>query len=307
MSIDASSYRQPEYPTPTSGAAANIRVDALAHGVGLRWFDFRTEQAHAGQAVGPATFCIAVYLDGAGRVALEHGPPLEIRPSTTVMFYAPSPSRATKEIEAGRRVRCLDFRFAPEVLTALGVPSPEALSRAFTQDCRAGDTLLFARPTPKRIAALAQDVLACSLEGLARQIFLHAKALEVLAELLRLGSAKAPVESKLDHLRIDAARALLSERFPESWTIRSLARTVGLNEKKLKAGFREHVGATVHGYLEETRLSAAAAMLQEGDAVTVVALEVGYGSPSHFAKVFRRRYGAAPLAWAQAARRGRRA
>ncbi|MBS7810300.1 helix-turn-helix transcriptional regulator [Roseococcus pinisoli] len=76
-----------------------------------------------------------------------------------------------------------------------------------------------------------------------------------------------------------------------------LARQVGLNEKKLKAGFRTQFGTSVIGFLQDVRLRAAHRLLLEGrSSVTEVAMAVGYANPSHFALMFRRRYGVSPSA-----------
>jgi AraC-like DNA-binding protein len=63
-------------------------------------------------------------------------------------------------------------------------------------------------------------------------------------------------------------------------------------------GFRILVGRTVHAYLEDTRLGAAALLLAGGvTSVTEAALAAGYANPSHFAKLFRRRHGVPPARW----------
>lgn len=67
-----------------------------------------------------------------------------------------------------------------------------------------------------------------------------------------------------------------------------------MSERKLKDGFRATIGSSVHAYLTQVRLDAAAAMLSDGRSVTDVALSVGYGNLSHFSKVFREHHGVNP-------------
>jgi transcriptional regulator GlxA family with amidase domain len=76
-----------------------------------------------------------------------------------------------------------------------------------------------------------------------------------------------------------------------------LAREVGLSEKKLKAGFRQVAGRSVHAYLREVRLEAAASMLEAGYSVTETALATGFANLSHFSKSFRQARGVAPRNW----------
>lgn len=74
-----------------------------------------------------------------------------------------------------------------------------------------------------------------------------------------------------------------------------LSRMVGLNDFKLKIGFKDHYGTTVFGYLRDMRMEHAMMLLLEGEAnVTDAAARVGYANLSHFSEVFRKKYGINP-------------
>ncbi|CAJ4934345.1 regulatory protein PchR [Burkholderia pseudomallei] len=77
-------------------------------------------------------------------------------------------------------------------------------------------------------------------------------------------------------------------------TLDALCARVGMNPRKLTAGFRKVFGASVYAYLQEYRLRTAHEMLCAEDAnVSTVAYRVGY-SPAHFSIAFRKRYGISP-------------
>jgi len=290
----------PILPVPTAIGAVGLVSEPIGHGIGLRRFDFAAPESCALQVEGPATFCVAIYLEGIGSVALEGGAHLAIEPGTTVLFYAPRPSRGEKRIIGGRQLRCLDFRFDPALLGRFGIRDPASLAPAFTTDCSVREFLMLGRPTPQALSTIARDILSCRFEGLPRRLYLHGKALEVLATVIALSErppAPPPRPRKADMQRIDEARALLDARYDEHWTITRLARAVGVNEKKLKTGFRTLLGSTVHGYLIQTRLAAATTMLEGGSSVTDAAMAAGYANPSHFAKLFRQRHGSSPGRW----------
>ena len=83
----------------------------------------------------------------------------------------------------------------------------------------------------------------------------------------------------------------------------TLASRVGMNPRKLTAGFRKVFGASVFGYLQEYRLREAHRMLCDEEAnVSTVAYRVGY-SPAHFSIAFRKRYGISPARSAESPRR----
>jgi AraC-like DNA-binding protein len=293
----------PDLPNPADdmGWMSGVTYEDLGDGVKLNRFDFQAREAHCVRVEGPSTFCLCIVIDGRGSLAIEHGPSLEVRPGLTVLFHAPHPVRGENRVAAGSRLLCLDFRFEPSLLAGLGMPTLAALVRSFRSDCSVNDALLLSRPTSVAVAAVARDVLACRLVAPARQLYLRAKAFEALAHLLATVAVEDPAAINLtrrDRERVRQAAALLAKRYDEPWTIASLARAAGLNERKLKAGFRAIVGRTVHAHLEESRLQAALRLLDHGGAsITDAALAVGYANPSHFAKLFRRRYGLLPRQW----------
>ena len=74
-----------------------------------------------------------------------------------------------------------------------------------------------------------------------------------------------------------------------------LARSAGLNEVKLKAGFKTLFGSSVYAYLRHHRMEEAQRMLRRRlYTVTEVAQRVGYANPSKFAGAFRKQFGVNP-------------
>jgi len=74
-----------------------------------------------------------------------------------------------------------------------------------------------------------------------------------------------------------------------------LARLAGLNDYKLKLGFKELFGTTVFGYVRALRMDEARKILEQGEGnVSEAALMVGYHNISHFAALFRKTYGYNP-------------
>jgi AraC-like DNA-binding protein len=250
---------------------------------------------------GPPTLSISLLFKGAGRVSVESGQYLDLASDMVVLFHSPHETRGSNQVRGDQHVLCLDFRFAPDFVSRLGIPALAPLIRAFTLNCSVQDTLLLGRPMNAALRQIGRDVLNCSLAGIARQVYLQAKALELFAHIVALidhTSRRPDFLIRSDREKVSRASTLLTERFSEPWTIMSLARAVGLNDRKLKSGFRQIVGQTVHGALENARLEAAALMLEdETQSITDVALAIGYANPSHFAKLFKRRHGAAPQAW----------
>jgi len=129
---------------------------------------------------------------------------------------------------------------------------------------------------------------------------LEAYALNILANLLqtleqgRKPSIDRPLTRK-ETRNIEQAHTMMLENIALPWTISELARKVGLNEKRLKIGFRIVYGQPIHRYLQRQRLEQARTLLSEqGLSVTEASLAVGYANPSYFAYLFKREYGCSP-------------
>jgi len=145
---------------------------------------------------------------------------------------------------------------------------------------------------------LLDELIHCDARGAARQLHLEAKGLELLAAWVDHLEAEADAASGLsahDVERLERARGILLARITAPPRLPELARLAGLNEAKLKAGFRAHFGETVYGTLRRHRLDEAHRLLRQGRYnVTEVALRVGYANPSKFAAAFRAQFGVSP-------------
>ena len=88
-----------------------------------------------------------------------------------------------------------------------------------------------------------------------------------------------------------AAKEILESDLKEAPTIAGLARQCGLNEFKLKKGFKEIFGTTIFTHLQKKKMEAAWHYLnQENFTVSQAAAEVGYTNVSHFSAAFRKHF-----------------
>ncbi|MDG1881512.1 MAG: AraC family transcriptional regulator [Schleiferiaceae bacterium] len=95
--------------------------------------------------------------------------------------------------------------------------------------------------------------------------------------------------------KIHQAKSIMMNEWKNPPTIKQLSEQTGLNQYRLKAGFKEIYGTTVYGYAMDTRLNHARRMLnQGGQSVNDVAFNIGYTNPSHFIAAFKKKYGTTP-------------
>ncbi|ENM5739820.1 helix-turn-helix transcriptional regulator [Vibrio mimicus] len=147
---------------------------------------------------------------------------------------------------------------------------------------------------------LVADILTSPYSGSLRKLHMEARTLELiglqLAEYLSTDSTILSQTLKFSDIsRIKDARELLIQDMEAPPSITQLARMTGLNEKKLKCGFKQVFGVPIFEYFRHYRLEIAREMLASGLMnVTEVGTHIGYHSLSHFSEAFRKKYGVAP-------------
>ncbi|MBW4612454.1 MAG: AraC family transcriptional regulator [Desmonostoc vinosum HA7617-LM4] len=146
-----------------------------------------------------------------------------------------------------------------------------------------------------------QQIINCPFQGMTKQIYLESKCLELIAlkleQLTKISnvSVKSIILKPRDIEKIHRARDILIFQQEKPPSILDLARKVGINDNKLKIGFRQVFGTTVFGYLHNHRMEIARQLLQdEKMRVAAVANIVGYANPGHFAAAFKRKFGVSP-------------
>jgi AraC-like DNA-binding protein len=104
--------------------------------------------------------------------------------------------------------------------------------------------------------------------------------------------------SALRDRQIGSALHLIHAKPAEDWTLKNLARQVGLSRSVFARRFTHYVGAPPMHYLARWRLQLAARLLrEEGVSVGEAAAEVGYESDVAFNRAFKRFVGSPPGAW----------
>nr|WP_320191189.1 AraC family transcriptional regulator [uncultured Desulfobacter sp.] len=132
------------------------------------------------------------------------------------------------------------------------------------------------------------------------RLYLEAKALELMALQLRQlehlseeKHKKKPIGYKED--KILYASEILKNKMESPPKLLELARKVGLNHNQLIQGFKDIYGECPFGYLRILRLENARKLLTNRECnVSEAAYLVGFSSPSHFSKAFKKHYGISP-------------
>ncbi|MBD2198071.1 MULTISPECIES: helix-turn-helix transcriptional regulator [Calothrix] len=183
-----------------------------------------------------------------------------------------------------------DIKNSPQTLQRVIEPSEEPYRQ-------------ISHTTPEMRVALEQ-IINCPFTGLTKKIYLESKCLELIAlkveQLINIEKSytKAIVLQRDDIARIHYAKEILTQNLDNPPSLLELARKVGLNDYKLKLGFRQVLGTTAFSYLQQQRMEKARQLLLESKmSVKQIARAVGYANQSRFAAAFRKQFGTNPKSY----------
>ena len=156
------------------------------------------------------------------------------------------------------------------------------------------------------LGIVAYQMFNTKLQGLALQLYKQSKGTEFLSLYLDEIStdeavAKCPfIKDNVEAERITEAKQIVMERMAEPPSLKELARTIGTNEFKLKAGFKSMFGTTVYGFLNDYRMETARKLLEiEQRQIKDISNHVGYSNPSHFIAAYKKKFGITPKKYSQ--------
>lgn len=199
-------------------------------------------------------------------------------------------------------------------METFGVQFPKEMFINFTQNAndilkRFSDSIVSGRSvllseswgaidTP--IHQVIQQIIHCRYAGDLKKLFLLSKSIELLVLSAEASNAAENrkdsfIKKATDKEKIIAVRDIINQRLSSPPNLSEIAKMVGLNEYKLKKGFKETFGNTVFGYLAEQRLSLAQQYLRDTEKTAAeIAFELGYATPQHFNNAFKGKFGITP-------------
>ncbi|MCJ2163377.1 MULTISPECIES: AraC family transcriptional regulator [unclassified Pseudodesulfovibrio] len=227
----------------------------------------------------------------------------EMQTGSNGILYLPK-TCGTLEQPSDNPACILGITVSPELLCSYFADNLAQLPKQLRmglEGCKETPTAWFGSGSPIKQCLLTQ-ILDCPYTGGMRKLFLESRAMELMAmqihEYILSESQRHPKQARLcpaDVERIRHARDILVRDLENPPSLPELAAQIGVNEKKLKTGFRQVYSTSVFGYFRDHRMHKAYKMLQQGNHnVTEVAYAVGYQSLSHFSHAFKKLFGILP-------------
>jgi AraC family transcriptional activator of pyochelin receptor len=194
------------------------------------------------------------------------------------------------------------LQFSKEAFLRLAENSNESLQR-FAGKVVEGKAASLADhnlPIDLSLMQAINAVINCNYRDGIKKMFLFSKAIEILvlqAELFNKATQRnnTVIKTPYDRECILYAKEYLSQNIEDPPTLSALARITGLNEYKLKHGFKELFNITAFGFVAEKRLELAKVYLQDQQrTIGEIADLLGYSSIQHFSVAFKKKFGVSP-------------
>lgn len=147
----------------------------------------------------------------------------------------------------------------------------------------------------QRVSASASRVVRLMKKGSQHPLLLHSAALDYLYWHLHAQKYDKDKErlSSREIKQLAVAKDYLLNDLSSPPTIAELAKMVGLNQCKLKKGFKSLYSSSIYAFFQEERMRRAMELLKNNN-VTETAMILGYSNISHFSTAFRKQYGVLP-------------
>ncbi|MNI48691.1 Regulatory protein PchR [compost metagenome] len=202
-----------------------------------------------------------------------------------------------EEKKAGIRNQLLEVRFSPnELLHYAGDLTEREQMETWLKHHRGN---IDRYPHTPAIQKCISEMIHCTHQGTMKRLYMESKALEFIAlfaESDNYGSIGGNLTLRHDDItKLKRVHELVQIHYEQPLSIRELAKQVGMNEFKLKKGFRELFGMTIFELVRQKRMEKALWYMEvEHMNVGKAAVSVGYSNVSNFTTNFRKHYGCNP-------------
>ena len=245
------------------------------------------------------TFGVTLGIVAQGSKTLRvHGRTLEIDPSNYLVVTRDMQYDATVQPASGLR---------PFLGVSITFP-PELVAKALVALADGGESesgppmAAFSAPLESVVAEPLSRLLKTVDDPVERRTLAPLAVEELVFRLLRSEAAAAMRGAirSTDTRPITEAMRLMRKQAFRPLSVEGIARQVAMSPSHFAHRFRAVARMSPMRFVKEVRLDAARTLLlSQGVRASEVALSVGYESPAHFARDFKRRFGASPVRYAQ--------
>jgi len=218
------------------------------------------------------------------------------------MLYSPSVRKISWFDSSNSHTTTLDIHFSPSYLQKMATDFPE-LAGLLEKRNRLLSSLLSTSPaqfSPDMLRVM-NAIIDCNYTGDLRRVYMQSKVAELLLMALerilhrRVEKKKTIKLRQYDVERLYESREYLMMHMENPPTLKELAHKVGINDFKLKKGYKLIFGSTIFEDFNRARMEKAKEYLAEKNkSMLEIALLTGYQDSSNFSRAFKGYFGFTP-------------
>jgi AraC family transcriptional regulator, alkane utilization regulator len=228
-----------------------------------------------------------------GDVEVRHGsaPTLHIAQPSLLLYPRPMAHRFITDRHRGANFVCANVQFDGGTASPIAAALPDVVCLPLErlQSCQAVLALLFAEAGSRNCGRQAM------LDRLFEVVLIH-----ILRALMEQGQVAAGMLAGLAHGQLRRALIAMHESPQRDWSLEDLAREAGMSRTVFATSFRRTLGCTPGSYLQCWRIGLAQKLLRRGQALKLIAADVGYGSEAALSRAFSAQTGLSPREWRKA-------
>lgn len=178
-----------------------------------------------------------------------------------------------------------------------GVKTESTLAACFEDSQNEGKLLFHADgDICREISGAAEELEKASRQSkiFGNELLSRAAFLRLMVYINRLAIDDGGSVGTVADKKLDGVISYINAHFSEALSIDFLAKKFYISRSGLMHKFKTLTGGSVHGYINQKRLTAALSLLREGEAAADAARECGFSDYTVFYRSFRKMYGFAP-------------
>ncbi|TIH20255.1 AraC family transcriptional regulator [Marinifilum sp. JC120] len=249
----------------------------------------------------PLVFSVSLSGHGIVRFYGDSGKEVHICDNDLYIGYAPNSCGETTSMRNQKHSSVMLMTDPQFLYDLFGTRLVQSLPANFVEMILKNDDTIHAEslPAPPQAIALADRVMRSTMDPDLAKVFACSAGLEMLCVILdhlqeNKDGKKIPM-SQDDITKLHQVRMIIKNNIVTPPSLQDISREVGINEFKLKRGFKQAFGTTVFGYLQKQRVKTAyLSIINEEKNVSECAWDVGYTNVSHFIAAFKKHFGVTP-------------
>lgn len=229
---------------------------------------------------------------------------MEIKPGEAIIGYYPEYHSRSKLFDS-QRYRSISINISPDRLLERLDKELDQVPAGLQRILQKNSQLPYNQKikTSPHDRMVLDQIINCPYHGALKKLYLECKCLELMVSQLS-EATRNPVKkcrlhlSPRDRERIHFAREIMLSDPGTPPSLNELAKKTGLNEHKLKRGFKQEFGTTVYKFYQTYRLKQSKEILDEGRLnIDETAQYLGFFDTSHFINHFKNYFGTTPGAY----------